>query len=136
MSRRPPAAWARRGVELAVAGLPGGAQERYRAEFLADLHGMSRTRQLRHVGGLLVQSWALRTEIAATEVRLERVRGSSRWVRLLLCRTGVRHRWTRQFTDDGRWTPQHTEDGGRYQRCSRCGKDLHVGIGHWAAGGW
>ena len=110
---RPPTVWARRGVELAVRSLPHGPRQRYRQEFLADVHGMSRPEQFRHVCGLVAQSCALRSELAATDVRLDRLRSSTRLSRLLLCDTGARHRWERQFTDDGRL----------YDRCARCGRD-------------
>jgi hypothetical protein len=110
---RPAPPWARRSVELAVRALPDGPRQRYRQEFLAELHGMSRSGRFRHVCGLLTQARALRAEIRATEVRLERLHSSTHLVRLLLCATGLRHRWDRQFT----------EDGTLYGRCSRCGED-------------
>jgi hypothetical protein len=47
-----------------------------------------------------------------------------RLVRFLSCRLGLRHRWT----------VQSTEDGERYQRCSRCGKDVYRSIPHWISG--
>ncbi len=93
--------------------LPEGPRQRYRQEFLAELYGMSTSGQFRHVCGLLAQAWALQSEIAATEVRLEGLRASSRLTRLALCGTGVRHRWVPQFTDDGQ----------PYDRCARCGAD-------------
>jgi hypothetical protein len=56
--------WPRRTVQVATRVLPGSTRDRYRQEFLAELHGLSRTRQLRHAAGVLSRSWALRAAIS------------------------------------------------------------------------
>ena len=94
-------------VRLAARTLPAGAaRDRYRAEFLSELHGMTSWRQLRHALGVLAQSGSLR--MAVTD------RGMLGWEGTpVMCRVRLHHRW--------RW--QRTEDGGRYRHCVRCGKD-------------
>ena len=52
--------WPRHAVQAATRVLPGATRERYRQEFLAELYGLGRTRQLRHAVGVLSRSWALR----------------------------------------------------------------------------
>jgi hypothetical protein len=54
-----PAWWASRAVGLVVLAVPvGERRERYRQEFRAELHGMSRIAQLCHAAGLLGQAVA------------------------------------------------------------------------------
>jgi hypothetical protein len=48
---------------VAVRVVPVASRGRYRQEFLAELHGLSRARQLRHAFGVLSRSWALRAAI-------------------------------------------------------------------------
>jgi hypothetical protein len=106
--------WPRHTVQLATRVLPGATRDRYRQEFLAELHGLGRTRQLRHAAGVLSRSWALRAAIntpsdaAAADMELV----FPRHPRPLLCRLN-RHRWE----------TLRTEDAKPYQRCQRCGKD-------------
>ena len=46
---QPPGRWPSRAIRLAVRALPPGpTRDRYRYEFLAELYGMSSTRQMRH----------------------------------------------------------------------------------------
>lgn len=45
--------------------------------------------------------------------------------RLLCCRTGMKHVWRLEYT----------EDGGTYWRCARCGKDRYVSQPAWNIGG-
>lgn len=48
-------------------------------------------------------------------------------LRTLLCKLNMRHEWHLEFT----------EDGGRYKRCTRCGKDDdRGGGGTGASGAW
>src|SRR5215468_4634978 len=51
-------------VQVATRVLPGATRDRYRQEFLAELYGLGRTRQLRHAFGVLSRSWALRAAIS------------------------------------------------------------------------
>lgn len=114
-SERPPGCWSSRTVRLAARALPGGAdRDRYRQEFLAELHGLGRSRQWRHALAVLVRSHALRSAIAArapipTETAMI-VKSPSK---PLLCRTNVHHKWVQKWTTDGH----------RYMCCARCGKD-------------
>jgi hypothetical protein len=57
--------WPRHTVQAATRVLPGSTRDRYRQEFLAELHGLGRTRQLRHAIDVLSRSWALRAAISA-----------------------------------------------------------------------
>jgi hypothetical protein len=52
-------------VQVATRVLPVRTRERYRQEFLAELYGLGRARQLRHAFGVLSRCWALRAAISA-----------------------------------------------------------------------
>ena len=111
-----PAFWPCAVVKLSARSLPrGSVRDRYRGEFLAELHGMSRMRQTRHSVGILSRAWALRVAVDGQG----RLGGGTEGVttqtsaRPLLCRLNLHHAW-RMCT---------TEDGARYRRCTRCGKD-------------
>jgi hypothetical protein len=111
-----PALWPSGVVRLSARALPRGPiRERYREEFLAELHGMTRRRQTRHSAGILSRAWALRMAVT-TQGRLA---GGTEDVttrtstRPLLCRLNLHHAWR----------TRSTEDGARYRRCARCGKD-------------
>jgi hypothetical protein len=101
-------------IQLATRVLPGSARDRYRQEFLAELHGVSRARQLRHAIGVLSRSWALRaaintpSEAAAADMEIV----FPRHRRPLSCWLNRHRRETFR-----------TEDAKPYQRCQRCGKD-------------
>jgi hypothetical protein len=75
-SRRAAGFWPRHTVQVATRMLPGATRDRYRQEFLAELHGLSRARQLRHAFGVLSRSWALRAaintppEVAAADMEI------------------------------------------------------------------
>lgn len=56
--------WPRHIVGVATRVLPGSTRNRYRQEFVAELHGLGRGRQLRHAIGVLSRSWALRAAIS------------------------------------------------------------------------
>src|SRR5262245_33655717 len=106
--------WPRHAVQVATRVLPVATRERYRQEFLAELYGLSRARQLRHAFGVLSRSWALRAAINtpsdATAADMELVFPRHR--RPLPC-------WLNRH----RWETFRTEDGKPYLRCQRCGKD-------------
>jgi hypothetical protein len=95
--------------------LPGATRDRYRQEFLAELHGQGLARQLRHASAVLSRFWALRAAIntppEATAADMEIVFPRRR--RPLFCRLNPRHRGA----------TLRTEDGKPYPRCQRCGKD-------------
>lgn len=107
--------WPQHTVRVATRVLPGATRDRHRQEFLAELHGLSRARQLRHAAGVLRRCRALRvalntpSEAAATDMRIV----FPRRPRPLFCRLNLRHRWATLRTEDS--TP--------YVRCQRCGND-------------
>ncbi|WP_375425833.1 hypothetical protein [uncultured Friedmanniella sp.] len=91
--------------------LPAGQRERYAREFVAELHGMPRSRQLRHSLNVLACSWALRTALSTTnapspEETIMTTTARRPWP----CRLR-RHRW------DDRQNPETAE---RYEICLRC----------------
>ena len=94
-------------VRLSARTLPAGAvRERYQAEFVSELHGLTQWQQLRHAVGVLSQSGRLR--MAVTN------RGMLGWEGTpVMCRVRLHHQW--------RW--QRTDDGARYRQCRRCGTD-------------
>jgi hypothetical protein len=113
-----PALWPSRLERLAARALPAGAaRDRYRAEFLAELCGMTRRQQTRHAIGVLSHAWALRMAVAsqgqlAGGIEVIKTRTDTR---PLLCRLNLYHVW--------RW--HSTDDGSRYRRCVLCDKDDH-----------
>jgi hypothetical protein len=108
---------ARVGVGLAVRVLPQlDDRLRYRAEFLAELHSLPPSAQLRYTAGVLSQTFALRAALGSSPARAEEdamslttTRGPFIW----RCRILRRHRWV----------TRSTEDGSRYEACRRCGQD-------------
>jgi hypothetical protein len=110
-----PAAWPSRVVRLAARALPvGAARDRYRAEFLAELWGMDRSRQVRHALGLVTHVWSLRAAVTSQGlVPPEEPRMKTAVRKPLLCRLNLHHTWVRH----------RTEDGSSYRQCARCGKD-------------
>ena len=110
--------WPRHTVQVATRVLPGATRDRYRQEFLADLYGLSRSRQLRHAAGVLSHAWALRAAINtpsdATAADMEIVFPRHRR-RSLYCRL-IRHYWVDRSSGDG---------SSRYRECARCGKEAN-----------
>ena len=107
---RRPAFSARCAVATATLALPRGAlRARYRQEFLAELHFIDTSSQLRFSGGILLRAWALRRAITEegtmTHDPVPR--------KPLFCRLNLHHHWH----------TERTEDGSLYRRCRRCGKD-------------
>jgi hypothetical protein len=101
-------------VRLATRLLPAGdTRLRYEQEFIAELHGLSRGRQLRHAVGVLCSAPVLRLAVLhsapVTTVTPVPVRRS----RPIRCRLHLMHSWQLD----------RTEDGNRYLRCRRCGTD-------------
>lgn len=107
MSVTRPTRTAGRLVGLAVAVLPAPQRGRYARELYAELYGMTPLAQLRHAGGLLLHSWALRSALVDTHQE-ETVMTTT--AKPLRCRLGL-HRW------DERENPETHE---RYQICERC----------------
>jgi hypothetical protein len=105
-------------VRLAARALPKGAvRDRYSAEFLAELPGLTEGQQTRHAIGVLTHVWALRAAVSSqgqpaggTDVLTTRTDAIP-----LLCRLNLHHVW--------RWFS--TDDGSRYRQCVRCDRDDH-----------
>jgi hypothetical protein len=110
-----PAAGPSRVVKLAARALPAGAvRDRYRAEFLAELWEMNRSRQASHAIRVLLCVWALRMAVTSQGPVAAEEAGMKIDVRKpLLCRLNLHHSWV----------TRSTEDGSRYRQCARCGKE-------------
>lgn len=112
MTEHPATFWASRTVYLAARALPPGpARDRYRGEFVAELHGMNRMQQARHAASVLTHCWSLRSELASppptpSEALMTTTPDP------VLCRCHVHHHWTLQIDADGH----------RYLHCTRCGR--------------
>jgi hypothetical protein len=108
---------ARLGVDLAARALPTRAdRERYAAEFLAELHGLSPAAQLRHTVGVLSQTFALRAALEASAspgIEEAAVSATIPAGQRFRCRHMHWHHW-HAFS---------TEDGQRYVACSVCRKE-------------
>jgi hypothetical protein len=95
-------------------------RDRYRAEFLAELHGQPPGDQLRYAAGLLGQSRSLRAALCADPRRIEENEMTAQtplW-RSFRCHALRLHDWRTYSTDDG----------SRYVACSVCRKE-HPGTG-------
>ena len=118
-------ALARAGVSLAVRQLPrGAARARYNDEWLAELHDLGPTGQLRYVAALLLRGPALRAALEEDAVETTRsARGRPFW----RCRVLHWHDFVVRCNPDG----------GRYQQCARCGSDRGpVGYGPLTTPPW
>jgi hypothetical protein len=119
---RAPLRVARAGIELAVRRLPESDDRlRYRAEFLAELHSLTPSAQLRYTAGVLSQTLALRAALDASPHRAEEAAmttpKTAPRIPFFRCRV---FRWHR-------WVTRSTEDGDRYPVCANCGRLLHDG---------
>jgi hypothetical protein len=122
----PPVAAARIGVDLTVRCLAVRDRRRYRAEFLADLSGLSPSAQRRYAVGVLSQVFALRAALGAAHVEedpMGTMVTSTRWQRFR-CHVLHWHHWARMSNPDGE----------RYLGCTVCGTDAPPPP-HWEAGG-
>ena len=107
---------ARASVDLSVRALPDWRdRQRYRTEFLAELHDLSSADQLRYAAGVLSQTFALRAALGSAPSRVEEDAMTITTTRrpFWRCRVFRRHRWV----------VRSTEDGGRYETCASCGRD-------------
>ena len=112
---RAPVPVARLGTALAVRALPSRPdRERYAAEFLAELYGLTPAAQLRHTAGILSQAFALRAALGSSPSRIEeKVMPTSPLGRRIRCRL---LRWHH-------WHTYSTQDGGLYKACTICHRD-------------
>lgn len=126
-----PLAVARVGVEMTVRALPDWHDRlRYRAEFLAEMHGLPPAAQLRYTAGLVSQTFALRAALGSSPSRAEEDA-------MTISTTTRRFFWRCRMFRWHRWVSRSTDDGGRYLACARCGRErddtpwgpLGVGLG-------
>lgn len=112
---QPPRFWARRIVLLATHVLPRGPlRKRYRQELVAEMYGMTGSRQTSHALGVLAHSLSLRAAVAGDPALTEEAEVKKPF----LCRSHLHHVYR----------TVSTEDGARYRRCAKCGKeDWHSG---------
>ena len=105
-------------IGLAVRALPRGEpRERYRQEFLADLHHLDRHRRFRYALGVVVQVVPLRFALARSARTVWEAAVGPRRRKPLLCLLNLRHRWVVESVEDG---------SSRNRTCVRCGKDFFV----------
>jgi hypothetical protein len=103
---------------MAVRALPRESRERYYCEFVAELHGLPAAAQVRHTGGVLAQTFALRAALGGSSARTEEAVMATTAGQRFRCRALHWHHWR----------PFSTPDGERYIACAVCRKD-HSG---WA----
>jgi hypothetical protein len=117
ISEQRPGFVASRVVRLAAHTLPAGEiRNRYRQEFLAELHGLDRAARTGYAVRVLTRSPALRAAVAITRPNCTEVVMTTATLRKpLLCRTHLHHRWAQSRNPDGEI----------YLRCRRCGTDLY-----------
>ena len=113
----PPGRVCRLALAAVVQVLPrGDVRDRYRQEFLAELHELDGRRRARHLAGLAPGTVRISGIVRrAARLHWEELVGP-RPKRPLLCLLNLRHRWHQAST----------EDGERFTVCSRCGKDFPV----------
>lgn len=85
-----------RAVVLAAHLLPAGERrDRYRAEFVADLYGLPKTRQLAYAAQVLTRAISLRHALnTAHQHTVEEVLPMRRPRPPLTCRLNLHHKWT------------------------------------------
>src|SRR5262245_36568318 len=104
----PPTWWARLAVTSAARVLPAPHRDRYRQEFIAELHGMTAAEQLGHAAGVLTRAWALRLGVNEPARLMAKEAAMAKHWR---CRIGI-HRWKRLRNPEGGW----------YRECRDCEK--------------
>lgn len=101
-------------VAVAARALPAGEiRRRYHQEFVAELHQLSGSRQVRYALAVLCTAPALRRAVGRDGLVPATV-VPARPARPMMCRLNLHHHWRRYSTEDG---------GNRYWACDRCGKD-------------
>jgi len=116
---RAPVTAARLGVGLAARVLPTRPiRERYAAEFLAELHGLTPAAQLRYATGVLSKSLALRAVLSASHPP------ASKGAAIHSAPAGQRFRC--RYMRWHHWQTVSNPDGERYVACSVCHKE-HTG---------
>jgi hypothetical protein len=113
--RTHPTRASRLALGAAVVMLPASVRQRYMLEFLAELHDVGRSEQLRHALGVLAHAWELR--LATTHVGVESS-GAPIMRKSLRCRLNIHHFVVRR---NGEVQPPD-----RYLECRRCGRTENV----------
>jgi hypothetical protein len=103
-----PTWWASWAVRSASVPLPSDHRDRYRQEFLAELHGMTPSQQLHHATGVLSRVWTLRVALNEPARLMPKEAAMAKPWR---CRVRI-HRWQRLRNPQGGW----------YRECLECGK--------------
>jgi hypothetical protein len=95
--------------------LPARHRQRYTVEFLAELHDVGRSMQLRHALGLLAHAWSLRLALADVNAQSS---GETAMRKSLRCRLNIHHFVVRRNGEVQ--PPDH------YLECTRCGRIENV----------
>ena len=114
MITAPTGRWCCGVVQFAARMLPAARRQRYALQFIAELDGMPRSRQIQHSFWVLVSALRLRAALAesgATTVSEDIMFTTAKPP--LHCRFG-RHHWHTVSTEDG---------SNHYQCCADCGRD-------------
>jgi hypothetical protein len=110
-------------VRLASRLLPGAERQRYRWEFVADLHYLDRPHQLTYATGVFSTAWSLRQQLTKEPTMDDTTTTPSI---PLACRLNLHHHWH---------YVSNPEDGTRSRVCAKCGKDdPHLGDGAFILG--
>lgn len=109
--RLAPPRLAKAGVRLAVLQLPAAHRRRYALEFLAELHGQSRPRQVTYAFALAANAFRLRSALSGAPSPVVEVPVAPRRRRHLSCWLLVH-----------RFVELRNEEGGVYTECRHCGK--------------
>lgn len=107
-----PSRLAKAGVTAAAWQLPPQYRSRYRLEFYAELHELSRRKQVGYAWALFLHSWSLALALREPE----RVAAVARVRKDVRCVLGM-HRYVRRYAHDADGTGSHS-----YFECTRCGK--------------
>lgn len=108
--------WCCRAVELAARVLPAEHRQRYALEFIAELHGMSRPKQVSHSVQVLSHAWALRAALDAAALAPVQEKAERSTRGRLLCHLG-RHLWARHRN------PEVSGKDAVFEQCRRCGRE-------------
>jgi hypothetical protein len=112
---RPPVIGARFVVSLATRALPTPAdRRRYYAEFVAELHGLPVSDQLRSAAGVVCRAFALRAALGGS---------STHSTEVAMRTTTAGQRFCCRYLRWHHWSPFGTPDGGRYVACTVCRRE-------------
>jgi hypothetical protein len=112
--------WMIRGVTRLLPA--GSVRDRYRREFLADLHVLRGGARIRYLLGVVSRGLALRVAVRAAHTSAGPPVIAS--AKPLLCRTGLHHHWR----------VHRNPDDEPYLRCDNCGLDRYDGLSRAGTG--